>query len=78
MVVLVVVGDKDMNLFVVGKLVGAGRWEFAGVFDTEIQALENCPTAAYFIGPCVLNDEPPRETKRWPGAYQPLANVQAT
>ena len=78
MVVLEVRGGREMDLWLVGKLLENGRWEFAGVFDTEVDAIDHCLTEMYFIGPCILNERVPEETTVWPGAYCPLSNVQAT
>ena len=66
-----------MKLFIVGKyikgLVPDTVWEFIGIFDDEVKALEACIYKNYFIGPVTLNESFPDKTVLWPGLYYPLA-----
>lgn len=77
-VVLVQLGGKEMNLYIIGRMSIKGYWEIVGVFDDEIEAVSHCLSEDYFVGPITLNEVAPEETTTWPGAYRPLANVQAT
>ncbi len=61
-------------LFIVGKLLPAqpGAWEFVGVFDSELLAIDACLDEQHFIGPATLN-QIIVTTQTWPGCYFPLA-----
>lgn len=64
----------EINLWIVGKnlLEGPNDWEFIGVFDSEVKAVESCRTYQYFVGPVRLNEAFPDETCEWVGVYYPI------
>jgi hypothetical protein len=60
-----------MDLWIVGKVTEYPAWEFIGVFDTEIKAINACIQRWYFVAPVTLNSICPDETVPWDGAYYP-------
>ncbi len=70
------------RLWIVGKMnpedaqksdVEGRRWEFQGVFSTEVAAVSACSSAFHFVGPATLNRQLPDELIPWNGAYYPKA-----
>lgn len=65
-----------MMLYVVGIFIADSDdgvvWELQSIFDNETDAVNECKTANYFIGPIELNALFPHEQTEWPGSYYPI------
>ena len=48
------------------------QWEFAGIFDSELKAINACVDKAYFIAPFLMNNELPHKLCKMHGSYYPL------
>ena len=61
---------KEKELYLVGKVVN-DSWEFAGIFEKENVAIENCFDHTYFIARVFLNKEVPIDSQDFDYAYYP-------
>lgn len=60
------------TLWIVGQNVFDSHvWEFQGVFDSEERAIAACHGPTYWISPCKLNEELPKDSMSLPGTYFP-------
>lgn len=57
------------TVYVVGKLIGGGRWELGGVFLTRDEAWAACLGRDYFIGEAIVGQSWPYDTVPWPVRY---------
>lgn len=66
------------EVWIVGKKTGAlpDQWEFQGVFDSELSAIDACNSESHFVGPATLNQVIEDSSEQWPGAYFPLEKPQ--
>jgi len=66
-------GSDATIVWIVGQVDRADdqRWQFAGVFSSELQAVSACRDETYFIGPAILGRAWPHYRCQWPGAYYP-------
>lgn len=62
----------NIQMWVCGKYISEGKWEFQGVFSSERLAISACRDDNYFIGPAIVNAALDDETITWPGSYYPL------
>lgn len=64
-----------MKLWIVGKHVHEGPWEFQGVFSTQQEAEDvalGVRDGLCFVGPCVLNEHVGDKSQSWPDSYFPF------
>lgn len=61
------------DVWIVGRDMGEGAWQFMGAFTDEDGAKAACSRADDFVGPAVLDRKTPEAEESWPNAYYPLA-----
>jgi len=63
-------------LWICGRELGDGAWEFCGVFSTEALAVRACGTPSHFAAPAPLLDAPVAlDIDCWPGLRYPKAEA---
>lgn len=65
--------SPPMKLWIVGRAMGSGAWDFQGVFSSQALAFAACRDETYFVGEATLDEQIPHEREDWPVACYPLA-----
>ncbi len=73
-------GTQAIPVWIVGKVTNArlSAWEFQGAFELEADAVAQCKTDMWFVGPATLNEPAPEEPTGWKGAYYPLSPINSS
>lgn len=70
--------EASGQIWVVGRFVSGGNWNFQGAFATEAAAKAACRDDNYFVAPAVIGELLPHETSFWPGITYPLRDSDSS